>query len=231
MNRRHRADQRLPEQTPPAAALEPITLGFVRGVTPRKWAERWAQTFPKQRLELVPVELNEVEAAREHVDVLLERVAPGARPLGIETDSRTRYAVRLYIESVALVVAADHELAAQSEVGLDDLALTTLLAHPDHYPAWPVPEPWQEPSWAPRDAEATLEAVATGVGSALLSFSLARNLAGKKSHAVIPVAQDGETLLPGTEIWASWALTREADDVQQLVGVLRGRTSRSSRNS
>lgn len=215
----------------PAAPIElpPITLGFVRGVAPSKWAERWERSVREQPLELAPVDLHEVEAARAEVDVLLERVAPGQIPPGSDESRRTRHAMRLYEETIALVVPADHELSKQTEVSLEDLALVKLLDHPDHFSGWPEAEAWQDPAWMPGDAKATLDLVATGLGGALLAQPLARHLAAKRTHAVIPVAHNGDSLLPGTEIWASWRVERDGNDVQRLVGTLRGRTARSSR--
>jgi DNA-binding transcriptional LysR family regulator len=206
-----------------------MQLGFVRGVAPSKWAERWARSVREQTLELVPVGLHEVGAARSAVDVLLERVPPGLLPEGARPPSPDRHAIRLYEEGVALVLPSDHELAEQNEVSLNDLALVALLSHPDHQGSWPSPEPWADPSWVPSDAEATLELVATGLGGALMPLPLARHLAGKRTHAVIPVASSGESLLEGTAVWATWAVERDANDVQRLIGVLRGRTARSSR--
>ncbi|NLA65662.1 MAG: hypothetical protein GX862_07020 [Leucobacter sp.] len=206
-------------------------------MSPKKWAERWARASA-QPLELVPVAPHELDDAREHVDVLLERVSPGAEPVDAGTaasagasDHQHRHAVRLYAETVALVVSADHELAAQDEVDLEDLALVPLLDHPDHAAQWPAPLPWQDPSWAPTDSLTTLELVATGLGGALLAQPLARHLSSKRAHKVLTVTHGGQSLLPGTEIWATWAASRDADDVQHLIGVLRGRTSRSSRAS
>jgi len=184
----------------------------------------------EQTLELVPVSLGEVDEARGAVDVLLERVPFGTTPPGTRDDAaQSRLGLRLYEEGVALVLPADHELAAQGEIGIDDLALLTLLDHPDHLAKWPAAEPWRDESWMPRDAEGTLELVATGAGAALMSFPLARHLASKRRHAVIPVAENHQSLLPGTEIWATWRTERDGDDVQRLIGVLRGRGPRSSR--
>lgn len=214
---------------PKPERLPTIRLGFVRGIAPSKWAERWAMSVREQPLELVPVDLHEVEAARTEVDLLLERVAPGAIPEGSDATSRTRHAMHLYDETIALVVPADHEFAKQPEVSIEDLSLVTLLAHPDHHPEWPSAQAWKDPAWEPTHAKATLELVATGMGGALMAQPLARHLAEKRSHAVIPVAHKGASLLPGTEIWASWQVERDGNDVQRLVGVLRGRTARSSR--
>lgn len=218
-----------PTPKPERVVLPTLHLGFVRGVAPSKWAKRWARAVRDQPLELVPVDLHEVENARTEFDVLLERVAPGAAPEGSAASLRSRHAMHLYNETVALVLPADHELAKLDEISLEDLSLVPLLAHPDHFPEWPAPQQWKDPAWMPRNAKATLELVATGLGGALMSHPMARHLSDKRVHAVVPVTQGGIPLLPGTEIWASWRIERDADDVQHLVGVLRGRTARSSR--
>lgn len=257
------------------AATEPLRLGFARGVSPNKWARRWAEAAAHNGaapLELVPLDLaghiesgylaryaersisaertadhaaertaeadastgapGEGEAETEtetepNIDVMLERISPGEHPSGTTGTEPSRRAVRLYAESVALVMSVDHELAEQQMVDRETLALITLLAHPDHLPAWPAPEPWRDESWAPADAAAAMTLVASGAGAILLPLPLARHLAGKRSHAVILVSSDPP--LPGTEIWASWDIDRDAADVQQLVGVLRGRRAHSGR--
>lgn len=203
-----------------------LRLGFARGVAPSKWARRWAESGAAP-LELIPLPASGRRI--DGLDVVLERVAPGAPPAGTEGEDPERHAVRLYAESIALVVAADHELAGEATADREALELVTLLAHPDHAPQWPEPEAWQDPAWAPADAAAALELVATGLGAILLPLPLARHLASKLAHAVLPLRTDPP--LPGTAIWASWAVERDAPDVQQLIGVLRGRTASSGRPS
>ncbi|MGK0714842.1 LysR substrate-binding domain-containing protein [Leucobacter sp. W1153] len=212
------------DQTPPIRALR---LGFVRGVAPSKWARRWAEAVPSVPLELVPLPLSGRPDPREApLDVVLERVPPGASPRDADPGSN-RHALRLYSESVALVVAVHHELAEQQTVDRDTLALIALLWHPDHASDWPSATPWNDPAWAPAHAEAAVELVGSGAGAILLPLPLARHLAGKRTHAVIPVFDDSP--LAGTEIWATWSVERDAGDVQQLVGIMRGRTARSQR--
>lgn len=213
----------------PVEALPTIQLGFVRGVAPSKWADRWARAVPEQALELVPVDLHEVATARETLDLLLERVPHGVSPIGSNDLIRTRHAMQLYEEKVALVIPADHELAKRESVDLDELALVNLIDHPDHLAQWPKAQEWKDPSWMPKNAKKTLELVATGLGGALMAQPLARHLSEKRSHAVVPVVDGATSLLPGTEIWATWRVERDGNDVQHLVGVLRGRTARSSR--
>lgn len=213
-----------PDETSTTPSLR---LGFVRGVAPSKWARRWAEAVPSVRLELVPLPLSGRPDPREApLDVMLERVAPGAGPRDAVPES-DRHALRLYSESVALVVSVDHELAGQQTVDRDTLALITLLSHPDHLSVWPAAAAWEDPAWEPAHVEAAIELVGTGAGAILLPLPLARHLAGKRTHAVIPVID--ESPLAGTEIWATWSVERDAGDVQQLVGIMRGRTARSQR--
>lgn len=220
-----------------------MRLGFARGIAPSKWAKRWDDSAAQHGwapIELVPLPVHgraePGHAGDAEVDVTLERVGPGGRPAGTDGGDAgaapTRRAVRLYVEAVALVVPAGHELAEAPTVDWEALALVPLLSHPDHAAGWPEPRLWDDPSWAPRDAAAALDLVATGAGAILLPLPLARHLAGKRMHAVLPVVgAPGEPALPGTEIWASWAIERDDADVQRLVGILRGRTARSGRNS
>ncbi len=239
----------VPDAQHPTAA-EPLRLGFARGVSPNKWARRWAELTAQSGaapLELVPLDLTgrierdyitrlKLRNNAEHgslseieIDVTLERVSPGDQPAGTGGAEPLRSAVKLYTESVALVIAADQELAEQQTVDRETLTLVTLLAHPDHLASWPASQTWREESWAPKDAAAAIEIVATGAGAILLPLPLARHLAGKRSHAVLPVV--GDPARPGTEIWASWRIDRDDAEVQQLVGVLRGRSARSGRGS
>lgn len=210
----------------------PILLGFTRGVAPSKWAARWSQAAPGHPLELVPFARPFGRPADAEQDMLIERAAPGERPLGSDPadEQRSHHALRLYEEAVALVLPADHELAELTEIPLADLALVRLLDHPHHAPAWPAAEPWDDPSWMPRGLPAALELVATGIGGVLAPLPLARHLVGKREHAVLRVVP-GDEPLPGTTIWASWRVERDAADLQQLAGILRGRTARSSRPS
>lgn len=214
--------------TAPTAPAAPPTLrlGFARGIAPSKWANRWSVVQPTIPLELVPLNLTFGCPERPgSYDIVIERAAPGHRPGGSEgTD---RHALRLYTEAIALVVPIDHELAQQEQVSLAELSLVPLLDHPDHSAEWPAAEPWQDPSWMPRNAAAALELVAAGSGALLLPQLLARHIGDKRRHAVLRVV--GEPTLAGTTVWATWDVDRDAADVQQLIGVMRGRTARSSR--
>ncbi|GAA1782242.1 LysR substrate-binding domain-containing protein [Leucobacter iarius] len=206
----------------------PLRLGFARGVAPTKWANRWKAIFPETPLVLVPLTpAGRLPAGEDPVDVLLERVAPGGEAESSSGEDRTRHGVRLYVESLALVLPVEHELAEATVIEPDDLTLVHLLDHPDHAAEWPEPQPWADPSWAPKNVRAALELVGTGLGGILLPLPFARHLVNKRAHVIVPLSPIFE--LPGTEIWASWDRSRDDATVQQFVGVLRGRTGRSSR--
>lgn len=196
-----------------------LSLGFVRGTAPSKWAER----YPGQ-VELMPIDALDAPANPEAFDAVLERVAPGEVPPE-SAESRTRHAVRLYEEDVALVVSTGEE-----ELGVLDretLSLMRLLDYPGLPAQWPEPEPWADIQWKPDTVMKALDLVKTGIGGVLMPFPLARHLADKREHKILPLGVE----LPGTSVWVSWAVDRDDEDIQTLVGVMRGRTPRSSRNA
>ena len=175
-------------------------VGAVPGVTLSKWSRAWAE----RRADL-PLEVVEVDPTDP-----LARVSDGSvdmvlarLPLATEGFS----AIPLYEERVVVVVAKDHVLAAlapDEEVPLADLA----------------DEHRHDADLSPADAVAV---VATGAGVALMPQSLAR-LHAQKGTTYRFVAD-----APGTIIALLWAEDRDDDDTDDFVGVVRGRTARSSR--
>lgn len=200
-----------------------LRVGFVRGTAPAKWARRWDGTG-EPPLEMIPLSDVDAPADRESFDVLLERAAPGEVPAGSDGRPRTRHAVRLYEEAVALVIAADHEIDSD-QVDLEALEAINLLDYPGLPGQWPAAAPWAVAELAPTSIAEVLDLVAAGLGGVLLPLPLARHLVDKHQHVVLPTAAD----LPGTSIWATWAVSRDGEDIQQLIGIMRGRTPRSSR--
>lgn len=232
----------------PLGAPTPIRLGFARGIAPSKWARRWKAATPGRKLELVPLEVAfgsgldarnaDIVAMAEGCDVLIERTAPDVRPAGASAGAghdgaaQTRHAIRLYAESMALVVPVDHQLAKHESVSLAEIQFVTLLDHPDHHASWPAAAPWENPEWMPKHPRAALALVATGAGAILLPIPLARHLVSKREHVVLPVRPEpGDTPLDGPVVWAVWRIERDDDTVQHLAGILRGRTANSSRES
>lgn len=221
--------------------LPELTLGFTRGIAPSKWVRRWQAVSPEQALTIVPFAKPYGRPGNsDEFDMVLERTAPGLEPAGCAQSADpsaqgassarptgARHALKLYDEAVALVLPKDHELASEESVALADLAAIRLLDHPDHSPQWPAADPWEDPAWMPANPRAALQLVATGLGGVLLPAPLARHITDKQAHAVIRVTEP----IAGATIWATWLVDRDAADMQQLAGVLRGRTARSSRGA
>jgi DNA-binding transcriptional LysR family regulator len=192
--------------------MEPLRLGFVTGTTPDKWARAWRDQR-RGPLELVPVtEAEQQPALRDRrVDMCLVR-------LPVERDGL--HLVELYDEVAVAVVPRDHFVTAATEVGLADLVDEQLVL--------PHPSGWtpsaEQLAWPPMDEREAVEVVASGGGIALLPMSVARLLA-RKDVASRPVVD-----LPPTRVGLAWLVERDDERTQAMVGVVRGRTARSSRD-
>ena len=191
--------------------MEPLRLGFVTGTTPDRWARAWRDQR-RGPLELVPVtEADQERLLRDgHVDMCLVRL-----PL----DRDGLHLVELYDEVAVVVVPRDHFATAATEVDLADLADEQLVR--PHRSGW-RPEADQL-AWPPMDEREAVEVVASGGGVVLLPMPVAR-LLHRKDVASRPVAD-----LPPTRVGLAWRVERDDERTQAMVGVVRGRTGRSSR--
>lgn len=190
---------------------QPLRLGFVLGTTPDKWARAWRDQG-RGPLELVPVtEAEQERALRDgELDMCLVR-------LPVDRDSL--HLVELYDEVQVVVVARDHFATAAPEVELVDLVDEQLVL--PHRSGWsPAADQLAWPEMTEREA---VEVVASGGGVALLPMSVAR-LLHRKDVASRPV-----TDLAPTRVGLAWLVERDDEQTQAMVGVVRGRTPRSSR--
>ncbi|GAB2978522.1 LysR family transcriptional regulator substrate-binding protein [Frigoribacterium salinisoli] len=175
-------------------------VGAVPGVTLSKWSRAWAE----RRADL-PLEVVEVDPEDPLTPVRDGSVDMVLARLPLSTDGFS--AIPLYEERPVVVVAKDHLLAALAPD--EEVALADLAAEHRH-----------DLELAPADAVAV---VATGPGVAVLPQSLAR-MHAQKGTTYRFVAD-----LPGTTIALLWPDGRDDDDTDDFVGVVRGRTARSSR--
>jgi DNA-binding transcriptional LysR family regulator len=136
------------------------------------------------------------------LDMALVRV-----PDGDDAWREGLHCIPLYEERPVVVFGVDHFLAAtdqDEEVSEADLA-------------------GERPDWPPMSIEDTVATVAAGTGVAVLPMSIARLHARKDvTHRVV-----GD--LPGTTIGLAWRRDRDDERVQAFIGIVRGRTPRSSR--
>jgi len=189
-----------------------LRVGYVPGVTPDKWARSWRERRDGVRLELTPLDEDEAEVAVRagRVDMVLARL-----PL----DRSGLHQVRLYEEVRVVVVAREHPVAAYDEIDLADLTGEQFIGGP---PEGLVPDRVQLGLPALSAPEA-VEAAATGVGVVILPQSVAR-LHHRRDAVHRPVRG-----LPPTTIALVWPIDRDDAVTQAFVGVVRGRTPRSSR--
>lgn len=129
----------------PSSAL---TVAFVVGVTPGKWARVWAQRLPGHPLTLLALDPEAALAGLEDgtVDVALLR---------LPVDADRWHAIPLYEELAVVVAPKDHAIDALDSVLMADLAGENVLGG----------------SW-----EEAMSLVATTVGVAIMPQSVARAL-------------------------------------------------------
>jgi DNA-binding transcriptional LysR family regulator len=184
--------------------ITPWRVGFVPGVTPGKWERSWTEHERASRrwrkLDLRPVELADQERLLRSGELDMCLVRGTVDRDGL-------HYVAMYDEVPVVVVAKEHPVTAYDEVTLADLngELDVLAEFPE------------------LDLETAMETVAAGTGYLVVPMSLAR-LHGRKDIEYRPV-----TDAPTSPIGLAWLVSNEDPDTQGFVGIVRGRTVRSSR--
>jgi len=188
-----------------------LRVGFVTGTTPDKWASAWREQH-RGRLTLVPLTEDDQEDAvrRGEVDMALVR---------LPVTSDDLHVVRLYDERPVVVASREHFVAAGETVSLDDLADEQLVRR--HRSGWRPAA--AQLDWPPMTEEEAIATVAAGTGVVIVPKSVAR------LHHRKDVVQREVTDVPPTTVALVWLRERDDDLTQAFVGVVRGRTARSSR--
>ena len=190
-----------------------LTVGYVPGATPAKWARTWAQRHPD-----VPLHLHAVDAAAAvdavragTVDVAVLRPAADMPGLAV---------IPLYAETTVVVVPSDHLLTALDEVTVADIGDEPVLTALDDVVGWTAGAPVQHRPETTKDA---VELVAAGVGVLIVPQSLAR-LHHRKDLTYRPVAD-----APSCPVALAFPAGGHAAPVEEFVGIVRGRKATSSR--
>lgn len=192
--------------------MDPFRVGFVTGATPDKWARTWREREPRKPLELVPV-------TEEQQEPLLRDGSLDMCLVRLPIDREGLHCIPLYEEVAVVVVPRDHLVTVADEVVLADLDEEQLVA--PHRSGWtPTVDQLDFPPMTPQEA---VEVVASGTGIALMPMSVAR-LLHRKDVTHRPVSD-----LPTTTVGLAWLVDNEDERVQSFIGIVRGRTARSSR--
>ncbi len=197
-------------------------VGFVAGVTPDKWSRVWAERMPRRPLVLVPLVDQDGLALLRGGDLQMCFVR-------LPVDREGLHVIPLYEEQPVVVVARENPVAAYDEIAVADLADEHLLQDPDEVPQWrdvatEVADGTRYPVPADLTLRQAVESVAADAGIVIVPMSLAR-LHHRKDVAVVPV-----TGVPTSSVGLAWRQDVEDDRVETFIGVVRGRTARSSRS-
>ncbi|RMI35634.1 LysR family transcriptional regulator [Nocardia stercoris] len=174
-------------------------VGYVPGVTMSKWADRWAERYPDEPLELIGIpQAEQLAALRDgRVDMCLVR---------LPIDREGLHAIPLYKELAVAVVPKDHPISLFDEVVTADLAAERMQDASDL-----------------DDIAATLDLVAAVGGAAIVPHSLAR------LHHRRDLVYRTVTDVAPTEIALAWPAASDDERTENFIGIVRGRTVNSSR--
>ncbi|GEA87703.1 LysR family transcriptional regulator [Cellulomonas cellasea DSM 20118] len=201
---------------PTPDGVSPFRLLVVPGVNPAKWLRVWSERLPDVPLTLVQSTPGDQGSALAGPDV-----DAGLVRLPVDRDALS--AIPLYTETSVVVVPKDHVVTAADEVTAADLVDETLLVPADDVLAWAEPPgtaPLVDPPATTADA---VELVAAGVGVLVVPQSLAR-LHHRRDVTYRPV-----TDAPTSTVALAWVTDRHDDRVEEMIGIVRGRTANSSR--
>ena len=187
-------------------------VGFVTGATPDKWARIWRTRYARDPFELIPItEVDQEARLREGtLDMALVR---------LPIDREGLHCIPLYEELPVVVLGTEHLLTLADEVTLADLADEQLVL--PHRSGW-TPSVEQLP-WPPMTVRDAVEVVASGTGIVIVPMSIAR--LHHRKDVTFRVVTD----LPSTTVGLAWLDDNEDPWVQRFIGIVRGRTARSSR--
>lgn len=200
---------------------EPFRVQFVEGVTPDKWVRVWRERRPEHPLEVAPAGDDPAADLRAGLASMCFVRLP------IERDGL--HVIPLYEEVPVVVVAKEHAVAAFDEVAVSDLGAESLLQPPDDVPEWlAVAEPTLVAAARalPRMSVRTaVSVVAAGSGALIVPMSVAR-LHHRKDVVHRPV-----TGVAASRIGLAWRTDDDDPRVEAFIGVVRGRTERSTRGA
>ncbi|WP_181035063.1 LysR substrate-binding domain-containing protein [Arthrobacter sp. B0490] len=171
------------------------------GFVPGVTPGKWVARWRERHPE-TPLELH------QHDDALtaLRDASDDVVFVRLPVDRAGLHLIPLYEEQPVAVMSRENELSLYEDVPLEELGGETLLD--------------VAACGGPKTA---VEVAASGAGVVVLPMSLARLYARKDAvHRPVPG-------LPGTTIGIAWRVEDESDDVEEFIGIVRGRTAQSSR--
>jgi DNA-binding transcriptional LysR family regulator len=190
-----------------------LTLGYVPGGTPAKWARIWEERHPDVALHLRTVAAADAadEVRAGAVDVAILRLPADTSGLAV---------IPLYEETTVAVVPVDHLLTAADEITAADLEGQPVLRPLDDVVTWSAGIAVEH---QPETTEAAIELVAAGVGALIVPQSLAR-LHHRRDLAYRPIGD-----APTCSVALAFRDGSQPEPVEEFIGIVRGRRASSSR--
>lgn len=192
-----------------------LTLGYVPGGTPAKWARNWAERHPETPLQVHSVDAAEAASAVRTgaVDVALLRLPADTSGLAV---------IPLYRETAVAVVPSDHVFSAVEAITAADLDGEPILIPRDHVVDW-ADAPGIPVEHRPETTEDAIELVAAGLGVLIVPQSLAR-LHHRKDLTYRPI-----TDAPTCAVALAFPEGPQPPLLEEFIGIVRGRRPGSSR--
>lgn len=191
-----------------------LTVGYVPGVTPAKWARTWAQRHPEVRLRLQAVAAAAAADALRSGTIDVALLRPPVDTSGVAV-------IALYEETTVVVVREGHLFSAADAVTVADLDGEPLLIPLDDVVAWGGPG--VRVDHRPETATDATELVAAGIGALIVPQSLAR-LHHRKDLVYRPISD-----APTCPVALAVGEGQQPALVEEFIGIVRGRTPSSSR--
>lgn len=180
-----------------------LAITSVSGVTLTKWTRAWAERRPDVPLTVTEVpESEQVEALRDGTaDIAFVRLPLAADGLNV---------IPLYREVAVAFASKDHAIAAVDSLTLTDLEDESVKTGSNF-------------------ARIDFDLIAAGVGILIVPHSIARRQ-NRKDLVARPVTDAAET-----QIAVAWRADEQPDlvasRIEEFIGIVRGRTARSSRST
>jgi DNA-binding transcriptional LysR family regulator len=181
-----------------------LTIAFVPGVTITKWSRRWEERRPEEPLAFVPTSESGQTAVLGSGEGHTGADVAFVRLPVADAEGRELSVIRLYSEVVVAMLPEDHPLAEEDSVTLADLA--PLTQHDNQ-----------------GSLKDTVELVAAGVGVVVVPHAIARQY-NRKDIVLRDVIDADETWIA-----IAWLADNTTADVDEFVGIVRGRSATSSR--
>lgn len=202
-------------------APRPFTIGIMPGVTVSKWTRLWAERRPADPLKVLRTEEEDQVSALHGglVDVSFVRLPVDVT--GLST-------IALYAEIPVVMVPKDHPATLLDMVTVADLVDEHLLQDPNSVPEWrdaaaAARTVERRPLPAMRTMADAVALVAAGIGVVIVPQSVAR-MHHRKDVTYVPVVDVAES-----HVALAWVAERTTPDIEEFIGIVRGRSAQSSR--